>query len=568
MKTALRCCVSVVALLTALAFPVLAQTNSPIDRLPPATLLYFYWHGTSSLAAVKATNPVCRLWADPAYRPLRELWTKEFFRRTENAPNAEKLTPEEANEFLTLLENPMVLGVAGRGSDPAGHAQTFLVLDISGKQALFKKIHDRLAPEGKQPTPDASYAVGPDTIEKFTAKGQPYFQATVGNYFLHASDLETIRDLVPRFRAQELPDTSLTHAPEFQQTRPQVPAGSVAEWFLRLPDFTKFHPGAKDAFNLSAAAEALHLERLHAVAGGLAFTAEAVHAHGAVLADTSPGGIFDFIGESTPTFSTLAFSPAAVTFSAARMNLAALYQLIRRALLAALPPDKSAAINAVEAVAAVSLGMQPVDALQLFTGEFATLQFGATVDPKEHLYAAAIQNPEKVSSLLRHMLKSKISTEDQAGDTTFFQLAWTATDPKTREQHRSFYSLAVTPNFLLSAPRKEMLTGALARAAGQPTPDSTGRLADDPTYLQARAALPDKLTGIGYTDYSKFAWNKYVSNIVEMAEKSAQQTGKPVDPRIEALKQMDISPLSHLLHFGIGGYWKDADGLYFEFTMQ
>ena len=290
--------------------------------------------------------------------------------------------------------------------------------------------------------------------------------------------------------------------------------------------------------------------------------------HGAILGKTAPGGIFDVFGDNSGTFATLALAPNGSAYGGEKLNLLALYQLIRKGMLAAIPPSDASQVAQIDAMAVLGLGMPLDEALQLFTGEFAQIQEVLSSDPSTGLYAATIRDQQKTLNLLRHVLASMLSTEDSQGDTTFLEIAVPYADPKTGTQRRRFYAVAVTPTLLLAGPRKSALREAMARTSAGATMPAPSRLMDDASFARTRAALPAKLTTLGYSDISHAPWDKIVGGWVDKAEEAAKRSGKPADPSLEVLRKIAPSVLSNYLHVWFSGSWKEPNGVYFDFFMQ
>ena len=576
MKTLLRRSAWCFLLLAALASPVLAQSVAPkdplIERLPPNTWFYFHWRGTAALDAVRDTNPLCRLWANPALAALRQRWTGEFYAGARRNPKAANLTPQEISELFSLFENPAVVGVIGReageSKDDKGKVGGFLIFDMKGKKDLLLKLRARLSQETTMPAPATTYAVGPNTVEKIVEKSQTYFQANVGDYYIRSQNIETILELVPRYRAEELPTTSVTQTLEYKQTRAQASAGALAELFARVPNLNTWKLPPQKDFDFIAFARALHLEQIHGWTASLSLTSDATRIHSALVGDVKPGGIFDIFGDSDALFATLPLVPVGASYHANRFNLAALYQLLRRAIVAAAPPERASSISSLDSMASMTLGMSLSDALQLFTGEFASMDLDPSDQATKPMFAITIRDSDKVLDLLRHALAATLSTEDREGSTTFLELAMPYTDPKSGARRRRFYSVAVTPNLVLVGTRKAALRDALTRSAGKPAADSPGRLSDDPTFSHARAALPGKLSGLGFTDLSRINWSKLIAQIIQKVQDAETKAGKPLDPSLEALKQVDTNFLTRYLRVFIDGSWKDANGVYFDLSLQ
>jgi hypothetical protein len=567
-----RRCFGLIVCLACFGTPIFAQQDSFADRLPPDTLAVFEWHGTASLAPASQANPLLKLWADPAFASLREQWIRDFQASSKPDSTGSKFSVEEFKELISLSENHFAAGVIGEEfletSDTKSAHGHFLVFDTTGKLDILQKLRAKAEKASPNAAPVASFVVDSVTIEKIAEPKHAYYQALIGNLYLRSDSLEVMQELVPRLRSVDLPAASLARTAEYQETRPSAPVATLAEFFVHVPDVREIKIPPNPKFDTAAFIRALHVEQLHAVQGNLSFTPEAAHIHGVVMGDTASGGIFDILGADSAKFATLPLAPAGSSYSGSKFNLSALYQLVRAALQAAMPPAQAAGINQFDSMISLSLGMPLPDALQLFNGEYAQISEAFSLEPSEGLYVATVHDPDKLLNLLRHVLASMLTTEDREADTTFLEIAVPYADPKTGMRRRRFRVVAVSQDFLLVGSRKAAVREALARLSGTANPPAAGRLADDPAFVRARAAFPEKLGGFAYADLSHVAWDKMVSGIVTQAEESAQRSGKPVDPSIESLKKLDVSSLSQYLHVMSGGTWKQPNGIYFDLYVQ
>jgi hypothetical protein len=572
LRTLFRRCFGLVVCLACLGAPAFAQKDSFADRLPPDTLAVFEWHGTASLAPASQSNPLLKVWADPAFASLREQWIRELQASSKPDATGSKLSVEEFKELVSLSANHFAVGVIGEEfletSDTSSPHGYFLLFDTTGKLDILQKLRAGAEKAAQNAAPAASFVVDSVSVEKIIEPKQTYYQALVGNLYLRSSSLEVMQELIPRLHSADLPAASLARSAEYQETRPSAPAAALAEFFVHVPDLRKLKIPPNSKFDTGAFIRALHVEQLHAVEGSLSFTAEAAHVHGIVVGDTTSGGIFGILGSDSASFATLPLAPVGSSYSGSKFNLLALYRLLRTALQAAVPPAQAAGINQFDSMIALGLGMPLPEALQLFTGEYAQISEAFSLEPSEGLYAATVHDPDKLLNLLRHVLASMLTTEDREADTTFLEIATPYADPKTGRQRRRFHVVAVSPNFLLVGPRKAAVREVLARLSGTTDPPATARLADDPAFVRAHAAFPEKLNAFGYADLSHVSWEKLIAGIVTQAEESAQRSGKPVDPAIESLKKFDVSSLSQYLHVLSIGAWKQPNGIYFDLYVQ
>lgn len=558
----------------------LAQTPSLAERLPSNIWLYIYWHGTGTLESAQQANNILKLWADPGLAPLRRALTEQINGAATKGARDPKLVETELQMAGSLLERPFVFGVAntanplGRAADPPGDSTAvkksigaFLVYDGKGKADYLSLLRVFLLEANKEKSEVNHYAFGPTTVETIARSSGTDYQAEVGDYFLRADDKEVIEDLIKRFRSPQPPGSSLATLRTFQELHPSTQGEPALEFFAQVPDWSKVHIPPSKGVDPTALMHALHLERLHALGGSLRFEAPATRLEMAVLGDTAPGGIFDLAGQSGPTFLTLPLAAPGSFYNVSRFNYAALYQMIRQAIVAAAPSGMPANFSTFEDFAAKMLGMPISDVLQLFTGEYATISSFAPDGNLVQLAAITIRRPQDVLHVLRAVLSTVITAEDQSGDTTYLDIPVPYVDPETKQTRRHFYYVAVTPQMVLVAPRKAMIRDAISRLAAKPGADPAGMLVGDPDFARARARLPEQLTGFEYADLSRIPWDKLFAELDKDIKQNLQKSDQTKDST-EWLKQIDPSVFSRYLHVSVGGWWKSPDGVYLDSYIQ
>ena len=439
-----------------------AQKDPFANRLPAKTWLYLDWRGTGYLGPANHTNSLLRLWADPGFAPVRDLITGQLYEGAKHNPKLSNFSSEDITELFSIFENPLAVGLVERelnaeNSDSASGPKQpwrpkgyFLVFDATGKVERLQKLYARFKAEKTEPI--TSFAVGPTTVDKIEEQDRTYYQAQVGNYFVRSDEIEMLKELIPRFRSEEAPANSLAQTAEYQQARKQISPDALLEFFVRMPELSKLKLPQSSKFDTAAFFKALRVEQIRLACGSLTFAADGTRVHSAVLGDTSRGGLFDVIGESGPTFSTLPLAPAGASYNVTRLNLTALYQLVRQAVIAATPGGE-AEFQKYEALAQIGLGMSPTEVLQLFGGEFATIKSNPE-DPADFLFATTIHDQGKVVGLLDKILANAIATEDRNGETNYIELSTPYKDPQTGMQRRRFYSVAVTHDAALASTHK------------------------------------------------------------------------------------------------------------------
>jgi len=352
------------ALLACMAFgaPAIAQTAPIVERLAPNTVFYAEWRGSKFLADAQQKNHVLQLMHDPAFASVWAAAAADFQQHLPKSagPATESLLPDVAS----FLENPLVFGVVADPTalktaaldKPASPFATFMVYDATGKTDLVHKWRARAASGNKAAADVTMYDFGGTPVEVRTTGKNTSYSAQAGNYYLTSDEKQVLEDLITRFRGAEVPATSVTQIPEFAQARKYTGDNAAIEYFMRVPDMSQWSPSEKNAKAMLQIAKSVHLEKLHVIAGGLSFDGEATRFRGAVLGDTSPGGLFDLAGASSTAFQTQPVVETSPAFSMSRMNYAAMYQVVRDAIMGNLEPSQAAQVGALEGAAQGFLG--------------------------------------------------------------------------------------------------------------------------------------------------------------------------------------------------------------------
>jgi hypothetical protein len=567
--------VAALLVLFALSPATLAQSIPAAERLPADTLFYLQWRGLSLQSDAAKKNHLLQLWGDPDFAAVRVAIAMAFQRSVAakgNSPSAADIM-----SFLSLLDNSAIVGFTvppasskpSQGSDVASRVASFVVYDATGKDDLIRKLKKIAEVNGKDDAIVRSYDFGGTSVEVRTEKETSY-SARAANYFIASNRKEVIEDLIARYRAGDKPSTSVVQLAEYQAIRPYMDPDAAVSFFGRVPDLNKLIPSDPKSRQIAAVIKNLHIEKIHALGGSASFNGEATRFRYAFLGDTSPGSLFDLVGSSTASFKTQPVVDSGPIFSIYRFDLAALYQSIRGAAAASLPPDKAGSVAMFEGMAQNYLGMPVADALALFTGEIASLTTFAEDGSAQRTFAVTIQKKQDVLRVLRATLAAMIVAEDTSGDTTYLDLSFPYRDSATGQQRRSFYYVAVTPDIVFAAQRKAALRIAIERFGGK----SSGA-AHDPELVRMRSLLPEKLSALSVADMSRISWDKVLANfdkqLTDAAKQStdaSKQQAPPSEPQFDWMKLIKPEVLSRHLHGMVSGCWKDSNGVYCDSYLQ
>jgi len=548
--------------------PLSAQSSPIADRLPPGTIFYAQWRGKAFLVDADKQNHLLQLLEDPEFTPLLQLAAKNL-QQNGAKQSAGVKTPELA-DIVSLLDNAAVVGVIANptpAEKPASGAASspvavFFVYDATGKKELIQKL--RATARSNEATPVSTYNFGDTAVESRTTGKDTSYTAQAANYFLYTNQKFLIEDLITRFRSGAS-STSVAQLPEYQSIRKSFDSGAAIEYFFHMPDLAVFIPPDQRDQTGARVLRGLQLDKIHVVAGSLSFSGAATRFQGEILGDTSTGSLFDVAGPSKATFSTLSLTGKNSHFSVSRLDLVALYTWIRAAIVASTPPEKAANVTAMETMAQGFLGMSISDALGIFTGEIASSSSFTDDGTEQQMFAATIQKPADLLRIVRLVGATKIVADNSAGDTTFLDFAFSYKDPATGQQQKKFYYVAVTSQMLVAAPQKDMLRDAIERLKS--TAPATGGIFANPEYLELRARLPEKLSGLSGSDLAQIPWDKILANFMNQIEAGMKSQGQaPAD--LSWLKSIKPGVASRHLHMSVGGWWKDTDGIHFDSYVQ
>jgi hypothetical protein len=436
---------------------------------------------------------------------------------------------------------------------------------------LVQKLKAAAQASSKEKPKITTYNFGGTSIEVRVegADANTSYNARAANYLLFASQKEVIEDLVTRFSSANKPATSVTQLPEFQSIRPYVGSDAAVEFFARVPDLEKWSPSNSNAQQAAKFIRNLHLDKIHVAGGGISFSGAALRTHGAILGDTSAGSLFDFAGASSAQFETQQIVSSGWYFSISRFNFAAFHQTLRDAAFGVATPQQAAGLTAAEAMAQGYLGMSIADAFQLFTGEVASQSSFTPEGELQQMYVLTIQKPQDVLKILRIGLSKMITAEDTSGDTTYLDLSYPIHDPATGQDRRSLYYVAVTPQFIVVAPRKAMVRDAVARISGKPAAASAeSSILSNPDFVRLRSLMPEKLSGIGGADMSQIPWDKVIARYAQQMAETEKQSNPKNPPSTEWLRSIKPGMFNRHLHVIANGWWKDSNGIYFDYYVQ
>ena len=532
-----------------------------------------------AVTSAEKTNHVVQLFEDPQFAHAREALLKSM--RENVAKNGPATSDQEQAEVLSLLDNPAVVGVVlnpksdkkpesdkntSTDATPPPVTGFFVVYDAHGKTAIVEKLRAANKATGKEVPTVMSYDFQGTKIEARATGTDVSYTALTPKYYFLADQKSVIEDLLVRFGGAEKHADSVTQLPEYESIRPFVGADSALDFFARFPSLTKILTPAQLEKPATKFAVNLRLDRISVFGGSVSFAGEATRFHGAMLGDATAGGVFDFAGTSGTSFVTEPPVSAGPIFSISRFDFVAIYHMLRAAAEPMLTSQQAAAVEMYEKMAQGFLGMPITDALQLFTGEVASATSFADDGSELSTYAISIQKPQDVLRILRAGAGSFIVGEDTSGTTTYLDLVYPNTDPKTGAKKREFYYVAVTPTMLFAAPRKALIRQAMERLNTKPDAAPASGILSTGALAHERSLLPEKLTGLSAADIAKIPWDKVMAHLAEEMAKAKDSTTPP--PSTDWLQVVKPEVITRHIHTGISGWWKDSHGIYFDSYIQ
>ena len=571
-------------LLAATIFLLVANAASaqvPLEptQMPANTTFYFLWRGQPS-AELRKTNSIAALWDDPGFAPVRSSVTNAILKSSEEKSPENRLTRQQIEEYASLAENAFVLGYL---SDPqkkrpeasndssAANAKAwngiFFVYDRAGKEAILSKAVLSLRSSEKEVPQLSQMTIAGVPVLKVQRKTGATYWVEHGKYAVSANEPAVLEEILGRLAGKTSSSAALTDSPAYKEAHSVLSSGQV-EFFLRVPELNNLAPdAAAGGFRMQPVLEALKLDAIHSVCGRVLMEGTKTRIQAVALGDTGPGSLFDIWDKGSATLAALNLVPAdAVSYSDTQINLAGLYDIVKRIAASVFSAGQQSNVNMLEMMAQAKLGQSISSALALFTGEFASLQTSPSLDNNKQIYLVGIHDKPGTLKLIHTLFSDKIASERAEGDTTFMKISAGGSSSSAGTAQWDFYHLAATSDYLVVGSRLEAVREALAK---RPQSASEG-LAGAPGFQAARAQFPATINGLGYFDFRKVDWPALKARVVAEASKTpaasrsagaAKSTAPPTPSWM-----LDVNPevFARHLHVASSASWKDAQGLHFD----
>jgi hypothetical protein len=318
-------------------------------------------------------------------------------------------------------------------------------------------------------------------------------------------------------------------------------------------------------FQTSPLLQAARIDAVHSIGGRMIFEGARTHVQAAILGDATAGTPFDIWSAGKATPASLALVPGnAVFYNSTQFNFSGIYDTVKRVARAAFPQMQQGNVDMFEAIAQQKLGMPAAEAIEVLTGEVATLQTSPSMDTAKQVYFFGIRKKPEALKLIRIIAGEQVGSERSEGDITFLKLSLGG---KQGSAQWNSFQLAVTPDMIIAASRSETLREVLAtRAKGS----AGGGIAAVPQFQANRARYPESLNSLSYLDFQKIDWPELKNRWVEEAKKSPVvkpvSTSNNAGPSTTAdwLSLVNPQVFARHLHSSSSVSWKDAKGIHWD----
>jgi hypothetical protein len=573
-------CLNLLVLLALLYSPC-AFAQSPVDpgNLPGRTLFYLQWRGMPS-GDIRKNNSLFALWDDPQFTPARDSFLDSFLNQSTNQKGQPKITREEFQQYVTLLDNPFVFGYEREPESRAAHsaptgpaAKTpmtpawnglFFIYDRSGREQLLSKAVMQLrGAESEIPKLTNLTVAGVPSLKIERKSGITYW-AEFGKYAVSANELPIFEEIVNLVNGKPTA-SALSQSAAYQEAKPLL-SGGILEYFLGIPNPEQIplNSPAGPTAQVRQLLSVLKLDSLHSVAGHISLEGPKTRITGAVLGDTTAGSLFDIWSDGQANPVSLGYlSPDTLNYGEMQLDLLGIYKTLKRAFSAPGSGSSPQTTNQLEKMAETRLGMTVPDALGVTTGEIAWIQDSPILDDSQKVYLLGIKNKAEALRLMRSLMGDRITSERAEGNTTYLKVSLKGGQTSVGVAQWNFYYLAMTPNLLFGASKSDTLHKYVAQTPAAPDPGQFKNL------LAARAKFPEKLDGFSYFDYQKVDWPrlraKWIADINKAAQNAKSADAAHTDKKLaDWLVQVDPEVFPKHLHSMTGASWKDAKGVHFD----
>ena len=561
---------------------VFAQAPLEPAQLPARTVLYLIWRGAPA-ADVRKANSLMALWDDPDFAPVRSGLASSILSSSQEKSPKEKLTPEDMQDFASLLENGFTVGYLSEPIKSAAASSSaskdvkapawngmFFVYDRTGKEAVIAKAILRLRAEEKEPPTLSQLTIGGVSVLKVESKTGAIYWADQGKYAVSAGNRAVMEQILGRLDGKSSAASSLAQSPAYQEAKP-ILGGGVLEFFVGVPDLKDFATDSNAGpFKVRPMLDAARLEAIHSVGGHVTLEGSKTRVQAAIFGDAAPGTPFDIWSAGQPSPASLALVPAnAVSYTVTQLNFMGIYDIVKRVAGAAFPKGQQGNADMLDSQAQARIGMPLTDALGLLTGEFASMQTSPSMDSAKQVYFFGIRKKPETLKLIRTVSGDQLSSERNEGDTTFLKISLGGKQSSAGIAQWHMFNLAVTSDMVIGSSRAETLREVLANRSKGAT---AGGLASVSQFQASRAQFPENVNGMSYFDFQKLDLQALKDRWLEEMKKSssaktpdaAKSLATSTDRTPDWFSKVNAQVVARHLHFSSSVSWKDAKGIHWD----
>ncbi len=176
--------------------------------MPGRTLFYLLWRGTPS-GEIRKNNAAFALWDDPQFASARASFLDSVVNDSANQKSKTALSREEFEQYVTLLDNPFLIGnlrrpearpaqksSADQVAAPPAWNGTFFIYDRTGKEELLSKAVVRMRSTEKDIPKLTELTVAGIPALKVERKSGVTYWAEFGKYAVSANEMTVFEEVL------------------------------------------------------------------------------------------------------------------------------------------------------------------------------------------------------------------------------------------------------------------------------------------------------------------------------------------------------------------------------------
>jgi len=201
--------------------PAFAQAPLEPAQLPSRTVFYLIWRGAPA-PDVRKANALMALWDDVDFAPVRSALASNILSSSQEKSPSQKLSPEELQEYASLLENGFTLGYIGEpakrsaasapvskdGKPPVWNGM-FFVYDRTGKESLIAKAILRMRAQEKEAPVITPLVMGGVPVLKVEGKNGATYWADQGKFAVSTGERAVMEQTLGRLNGKSSATASL-----------------------------------------------------------------------------------------------------------------------------------------------------------------------------------------------------------------------------------------------------------------------------------------------------------------------------------------------------------------------